>query len=120
MTHKDAILSLLNDLGLSKHELASRCGYAGGLSSIDPRLRSDIRLSTLRRLAEALSYEVALIPKEAGQPVYVLDEDLPVEELCRTHLGYGKPGPVPKKPRKNKKGSWSSDDLLKQFGMEEI
>lgn len=118
MTHKDAILSILHDTGISKTELARRCQYPSGISAIDPRLRGDIKLSTLRLLANAMGYEVALIPQQEGRAVYVLDEDIPVEQRCGNNPG-GKRG-APKIPRKTKKTDWTNEDLFKKFGMEEV
>ena len=118
MTHKDAILSILRETGITKTELAQRCQYPSGAPAIDPRLRSDLKLSTLRNLVEALGYEVALIPRQQGQPVYVLDEDVPVEERCGNNPG-GRRG-ARKTGAKRKKTSWTSEELFKKFGMEEV
>lgn len=119
MTHKDAILSILRDAGVTKAELARRCQYLSGTPAIDPRLRSDLKLSTLRNLVEALGYEVALIPQQPGQPVYVLDEDVPVEQRCGNNPG-GRKGARKKSAKIKKAQSWTSEELFKKFGMEEV
>lgn len=119
MTHKDAILSILRDAGVTKAELARRCQYPSGTPAIDPRLRSDLKLSTLRNLVEALGYEVALIPQQPGQPVYVLDEDVPVEQRCGNNPG-GRKGARKKSAKTKKAQSWTSEELFKKFGMEEV
>lgn len=119
MTHKDAILSILRDAGVTKTELARRCGYPSGITAIDPRLRSDLKLSTLRRMAEALGYDVALIPQQPGQPVYVLDEDVPVEDRCGNNPG-GRKGARKNSAKTKKAQSWTSEELFKKFGMEEV
>lgn len=119
MTHKDAILSILRDTGVTKAELARRCQYPSGTPAIDPRLRSDLKLSTLRNLVEALGYEVALIPQQPGQPVYVLDEDVPVEQRCGNNPG-GKRGARKNRAKTKKAQSWTNEELFKKFGMEEV
>lgn len=122
MTHKDAILSILKEAGITKTELARRCGYASGMTAIDPRLRGDIQLSILRRFADALGYKVVLVPLESDKPEYVLDEDIPCSQKCGHNQG-GRRGPVRKHPEKKKSPalkSWTTEELLRRFGMEEV
>ena len=117
MTHKDAIEQILKKSGETKTELARRCHYASGTTCIDPRLRSDIKLSTLRNFANALGYEVALMSKD---DVYVLDEDIPTKLRCGNNPGGRRGARKRNHAAEEKKADWTLEELLQSFGLEEL
>jgi hypothetical protein len=63
VTHEEAILKILLDQNLTKHDLGTRCGYAGNPgSSVNTRLKADTQISNLRKMANALGYEIVMQP----------------------------------------------------------
>lgn len=62
MTHKDALLIAMGKAGSNKSDLARRLGLKGGIASISPKLNSDVQISGLIAMANALGYEIVMQP----------------------------------------------------------
>jgi hypothetical protein len=95
VTHEEAILKVLFEQNLTKHDLGIRCGCKGNAgTSINSRLKSDVQLSKLREMANLLGYEIVMqpIPQDpAARPAdqLVLDGE-PSEQLI-VKRGRGRP-----------------------------
>lgn len=63
MKASEALITILNAKGRSKRSLALELGISP--QALDSRLRTDIKVATLRETAAPLGYKVMLVPESS-------------------------------------------------------
>lgn len=66
MNTKDAVKQVMKESKTTQVQLAKLLGYSGQ-SSIAERLKSDMQISTLRAMMDAMGYEVVIQKKKQGK-----------------------------------------------------
>jgi hypothetical protein len=66
MNTKDAVKQVMKECKTTQAQLAKLLGYSGQ-PSISERLKSDMQISTLRAMMDAMGYEVVIQKKKQGK-----------------------------------------------------